>query len=107
MVLNLKKLALFAAIGMAFGCTKEEQTISNGVESPNLIAEVELMEEENATRVSVDPTTLNTTSSPSYYWNYGDEIGVWTSRSQKNLRYINQNVEDTKSVTFTPAQGVQ
>ena len=106
MVLNLKKLALFAAIGMAFGCTNEEQTISNGVESPNLIAEVELMEEENATRVSVDPTTLNTTSSPSYYWNYGDEIGVWTSRSQKNLRYINQNVEDTKSVTFTPAQGV-
>ena len=106
MLRNQKTIALFfAMLCMAVSCTKEE-SITDTQETPKLVAEIEIFEEDEATRYNVNPSSLDKTSAPSYYWNPGDEIGVWTTNSQSNLRYVNTNTKDATTASFSPASDV-
>lgn len=102
--MKLNKLFAMAAMVMLgfTGCDKEESV--NEAISNDINATIEI--EEETTRMTVDPSTLN--SSTVYnFWNPGDEIGVFTSKSSEtNLKYLNTSSTNSRTTTFSPAQGV-
>ena len=84
------------------GCDKEESV--NDAISNDINATIEI--EEETTRMTVDPSTLNA-STVYNFWNPGDEIGVFTSKSSEtNLKYVNTSSTNSRTTTFSPAQGV-
>lgn len=103
MLLKQKGVALCAFVGsLVTSCMNEEDLLLP--ESQNLEADIEIYED-NDSRVSVNPESLKGTLT--FYWNPSDEIGVFTNKSENNLKYVNTNqTENVTSVSFTPAEGV-
>lgn len=102
MLLKQKGFALLAIIGMATSCVNDDMLYTT--DSPNLDATVDVVEDPES-RVSVDPDSKD--GSLVWYWDPTDEIGVFTNRSENNLKYVNTNqTESVKSVTFVPNAGV-
>ena len=102
MLQKQKSIALLAIMGIAVSCTNEEEIITP--QSQNIEATIETYEETDS-RVSVDPESLD--GSLVYYWNPSDEIGVFTNKSETNVKYVNTNqTENVSSVTFEPATGI-
>ena len=103
MLLNQKGIALLAIMGMAASCANEEEFIIPGTQDIEATIEIE---EDDDSRVSVDPSTLD--GALAYYWNPSDEIGVFTNGSENNVRYVNTNQEgNVSTATFQPADGIQ
>lgn len=102
MLLKQKGIALLAIIGMATSCVNEE--LMDTKELQNIEANLEVWEDPDS-RVSVDAETLDGTMV--WYWNPTDEIGVFTNRSENNLKYVNTSDEEYVSdVYFMPETGV-
>ena len=102
MLLKQKGIALLAIIGMATSCINEE--FMDTKELQNIEANLEVWEDPES-RVSVDAETLDGTMV--WYWNPTDEIGVFTNRSENNIKYVNTSDEEYVSdVYFMPETGV-
>lgn len=102
MLLKQKGIALLAIIGMTTSCVNEE--LMDTKELQNIEANLEVWEDPDS-RVSVDAETLDGTMV--WYWNPTDEIGVFTNRSENNLKYVNTSDEEYVSdVYFMPETGV-
>ena len=102
MLLKQKAIAMLAVIGMASSCVNDEMISS--LDLKNIDATIEVGEDPES-RVSVDPDSKDGTLV--WYWNPTDEIGVFTSRTENNLKYVNTNQsENVTSVTFMPDAGV-
>ena len=102
MLLKHKTFAFMAIIGMATSCVNDEMIDS--MELKNIDATIDVLEDPES-RASVNPESLD--GSLAWYWNPGDEIGVFTNRSENNLKYVNTNQdENVSSVLFAPDAGV-
>ena len=101
MLLKQKGIALIAIMGIAASCANEEEFISQESQIIEGIIEVQ---EDPESRVSVDPESLD--GKLVYYWNPSDEIGVFTNKSENNVKYVNTNQnESVTSVSFEPTEG--
>lgn len=102
MLLKPKGIALIAIMGMAASCANEEEFISQESQIIEGIIEVQ---EDPESRVSVDPESLD--GKLVYYWNPSDEIGVFTNKSENNVKYVNTNQnENVSTVSFEPTEGI-
>lgn len=101
MLLKRKGIALCALVGgLVTSCMNEEDLLL--LESQKLEADIEIYED-NGSRVSVNPESLKGTLA--FYWNPSDEIGVFTNKSENNIKFVNTNqTENVTSVFFTPAE---
>jgi hypothetical protein len=92
MLLKHKTFAFIAIIGMATSCVNDEMIDS--MELKNIDATIDVLEDPES-RASVDPESLD--GSLAWYWNPGDEIGVFTNLSENNLKYVNTNQDENVS----------
>ena len=89
-------------LNLVTGCTNEEEFVIPELQC--IEGTIEVLEETES-RVSVNSESLDGTLV--WYWNPTDEIGVFTNKSENNVRYINTNQnENVTSVTFQPADGL-
>ena len=101
MLFRRKNVPLVAIMFMAASCAEKEEFFLSNSQAIKAVIEMEA----DDSRVSVAPESLGGTLA--YYWNPSDEIGVFTNKSENNLRYVNTNqTENVSSVTFTAAEGV-
>lgn len=103
MLLKQKGIALCALVGSLVTSCMDEEDLFLPV-SQNLEANIEIYEDSDS-RVSVNPESLKGTLA--FYWNPSDEIGVFTNKSENNLKYVNTNqTENVASASFISAEGV-
>ena len=99
---KLMKIAGLAMLCVALtGCIQESGKEMGQVPSKKTV--VGSIEQTPVTRVSIDEETSETGGSIYYWWNPGDEIGIYTDQSN-NLHYVNSETEENvKAVTFIAA----
>lgn len=103
---NQMKMAGLAVLSIAIsGCTEKNYPESGqNIPEKSIVA---FIEETPMTRVCIDPETSETGGTISYYWNPGDEIGVFTDEGENNIHYYNtEENDDVKTVTFAPSTEV-
>lgn len=94
-------VALLTAMMVAVGCSKEfvEQS---GAKDGQLMATIEPFDD---TRAIISDETLGG-GSFAYWWEPGDEIGVFTNAGENNVKYVSTTTENTKTVYFAPVTTV-
>lgn len=92
-------------VAMTVSCSKEAIEGGSSIKKNVIMATVDEPDMDEATRVSVEDATL-AGGSFAYWWQKGDEIGVYTDAGENNVKYTSTTEEDTKTVYFASDQTV-